>query len=487
MENGADSEKTFDFDIEFTMEKETLCAALGQMYGEALKDSSLKGKRRARQFVEVLFCWGFFGMIFSNATAGLCVALLLFWFCTYAWHVYGKSARKYEKLFEKGKMDEALLKPQTVRFGETGILQLGENREVFTGWKQFSWLLVFEDVFCLCSKNYKKYMILPGNAVGDKKADWAFGMALASSKMEKSPESASVSLAELMKGEYGREIFIRYCVKKGLREKQCHGREDSQKKESRKSNLHSFVVTIALVTLVMVVQGGRIAYKIVQSEKAGENSEGQTEEEFVFNPLDYPDYVSFERQLEVLKSLGILIPEEDAENYRKRIEQDEESRVYIEGYPYDSILEYTGGGIYDEDTEKMQYSGSVYYYYFEEYNDGQDYVYALEGISTLGQGEVTFTDIVLDADQADWEKGTGDISVFFTCGGHPYRFDTQVNYGWMDKGLITYLNEVLKNEGSEKQLYCLEDKWGVCLFYNTPEWADKFAEETGKTLTERIE
>ena len=67
----------------------------------------------------------------------------------------------------------------------------------------------------------------------------------------------------------------------------------------------------------------------------------------------------FDRQVEVIRSLGIEIPESDIANYQATLAEDEEARVYIEGFPYAEFLSYIGYGLYDSETDTLTYSDSV--------------------------------------------------------------------------------------------------------------------------------
>lgn len=213
------------------------------------------------------------------------------------------------------------------------------------------------------------------------------------------------------------------------------------------------------------------------------------DEDFVFDPRDYPDYMPIRKQIDVLTELGFEISPDAAEHYRNRMEGSELAKVYAEGYPYYMILSDMGKPNYDTDTwDFVGYSKQVYWFDFEGWDISEDYIEILEGVQTLAGEELAFVGMSENCDDVNWKKGSGTIRVTFWLNGHPYEYDAEVMNDWLDPGFIGFLNEVLETEKFKKRIYsCSDNGQGCILFYRDGDWAEEFTEKTGIELSREME
>ena len=71
----------------------------------------------------------------------------------------------------------------------------------------------------------------------------------------------------------------------------------------------------------------------------------------------------------------------------------------------------------------------------------------------------------------------------FCYNATPYTLKARMDGDWFDAGIFARFNAVLEKEENPKRLYVLFDGYqGSILFYNTPQWAEKFEQRTGLTL-----
>lgn len=213
------------------------------------------------------------------------------------------------------------------------------------------------------------------------------------------------------------------------------------------------------------------------------------DEDFVFDPRDYPDYMPIRKQIDVLTELGFEISPDAAEHYRNRMEGSELAKVYAEGYPYYMILSDMGKPNYDTDTwDFVGYSKQVYWFDFEGWDISEDYIEILEGVQTLAGEELAFVGMSENCDDVNWKNGSGTIRVTFWLNGHPYEYDAEVMNDWLDPGFIGFLNEVLETEKFKKRIYsCSDNGQGCILFYRDGDWAEEFTEKTGIELSREME
>lgn len=101
----------------------------------------------------------------------------------------------------------------------------------------------------------------------------------------------------------------------------------------------------------------------------------------------------------------------------------------------------------------------------------------------MSHGDLTIRNISTGDEKVNWKRGSGKLSVTFSCNGHPYTFTMRVMYDWLDESILTDINDMLAKEGIERQIYSCEDNGqGAILFYRDEEWAGKFQVMTGIPL-----
>lgn len=148
------------------------------------------------------------------------------------------------------------------------------------------------------------------------------------------------------------------------------------------------------------------------------------------------------------------------------------------------ILTHIGMGTTDFDAGTWTPSSDrVYAFDTEVFDIGQMYTLFLTGVQSISRGELTFTDIEEDLSGIDWDKGEGVRIVRFLCNGSPYQIEVETQNDWFDFAAISKMNEVFAREGLENRLWYTTDGYQECiLFYDTPQWAEKFSKHMGYSL-----
>lgn len=210
-------------------------------------------------------------------------------------------------------------------------------------------------------------------------------------------------------------------------------------------------------------------------------------EPYVFHPESYKNYVPLERQVTVLESLGFTMPEGAVEELERSLEEMPEGRVWVEGYPYTSLLTMIGMPEWDyEAWEVTKYPTQAYWFDWEGFDMSMEYVHILNGVNAMAGGDFVITDAQQEMSEADWEKGTGTVHVRFRIDGELYGFKMKLMNDWLDTNVIREINKALKDAGIEKRVYGMEDGGQGCiLIYRDGEWAKRFQRETGIKLQDR--
>ncbi|WP_310603741.1 hypothetical protein [Anaerosporobacter sp.] len=149
------------------------------------------------------------------------------------------------------------------------------------------------------------------------------------------------------------------------------------------------------------------------------------------------------------------------------------------------ILDSIGGGTFDYDSgEWTSTSDSVYSFDVEMFWVDKMYTQFLEGVSAITYyDDIRFTEIEEQTGLKDSETGKEIQRIRFRCNEKQYQYDAVVDNDWFDVGMIAYMNEVLKEHNSEKQLWVTSDGYQNCiLFYETAEWAKEFEKSMGYAL-----
>ncbi len=148
------------------------------------------------------------------------------------------------------------------------------------------------------------------------------------------------------------------------------------------------------------------------------------------------------------------------------------------------LLDNLAIGIREKETDELFcMSGQIYSFDMEGFGIEEMYTSFIEGLSKIVKDDFIFTDIEEDASRVDFESGTGIQTIRFQCNEKVCRYDANVEYDWFDTGMLTYMNQVIKECNTGKCLYVTSDGWQNCiLFYQTEEWAQHFQELLGITL-----
>lgn len=208
---------------------------------------------------------------------------------------------------------------------------------------------------------------------------------------------------------------------------------------------------------------------------------------YEFHPGAYKDYVPLEKQVEVLESLGFQIPETVVGELLKGMDEMPESRVWVEGYPYTSLLLMLGMPERDyEKWEMKSYPDQAYWFDWEGFDMSREYVYILNGVNAMADGELTITDARQEMSDADWEKGRGIIHLYFSVNGEPYEYNMKLENDWIDPDIIRNINDAFQTSGIEKRVYAMGDGGQGCiLLYGDKDWAKAFEKATGIKLETR--
>lgn len=198
-----------------------------------------------------------------------------------------------------------------------------------------------------------------------------------------------------------------------------------------------------------------------------------------------PDPVPLEEQVSVLRSLGFTVPEKMVESLYG-FQEDDNTASYVENYPYTWLL--TDLAWADEDEEWAEYfqdGAEVFWFDFEGWDISEDYIWILEGMRELCAGSILddVENIREDTANADWEKGTGTITVSLEWKGRERSWDMDVVSDWIDWHVLEIYNGLLKEDGIPERFYAAGDGGqGALVFYGNKEWALAFEKATGLEL-----
>lgn len=199
---------------------------------------------------------------------------------------------------------------------------------------------------------------------------------------------------------------------------------------------------------------------------------------------DVYERISLEEQVEVLKSLGLHVPEETAASVRNSME---EYGLYdlVEESPYTWLLTDMGAPTYDEEWNVTGYDDEVFWFDFEGFDISADYIDVLNGMLALAKESCLdgVTDIQEDMSDADWEKGRGTVTVSLCWKEQIYLYDMEMYNDWIDSEVLGIFNPLLEQEGSQRYFYATGDNGqGAIVFFCTSEWAEQFTQKTGLVL-----
>ncbi len=160
---------------------------------------------------------------------------------------------------------------------------------------------------------------------------------------------------------------------------------------------------------------------------------------------------------------------------------------------YPLLLSLIGMGEWDPETGEMTpYTDSFFAFDAEMFDIGGDYGTLLENVARISGGDIQIEDFRYSMDEAEEEKWIdgemATMQVEFALNGQACRFDAEQELDWLDCRIIDYVNEILRQSGSEKALWCMYDGGqGLVVFYDDAEWARMFERETGCALAATVE
>lgn len=99
------------------------------------------------------------------------------------------------------------------------------------------------------------------------------------------------------------------------------------------------------------------------------------------------------------------------------------------------------------------------------------YTIFVESVAEIAGDDLVFTNISEDTSKVDYESGTGTQTISFCCNGKSYQYDAIVYNDWFDVGMLTFMNDVISEQSSDKHLYVTGDGYQECIvFCRTEEW-----------------
>ncbi|HMV09527.1 MAG TPA: hypothetical protein PK325_09835 [Cyclobacteriaceae bacterium] len=179
---------------------------------------------------------------------------------------------------------------------------------------------------------------------------------------------------------------------------------------------------------------------------------------------------TFEEQLETFKHLGfILNPGIDTADITRWAGGHKE----FEDHPYQ--LMYQALGSINELEPWISLTNRCWDFDLEAIEDHGAYVYIMENISRITNGDLVFKDI---QDYVDIEEGKAWVS--FTCNGDNYKWDLRVDDDWTDGELFDKVQALAqKYKTNGKFTFFNTGGQDFVLGYHTPEELEKIRKATG--------
>lgn len=374
---------------------------------------------------------------------GILIRTLLFAGAVYYLFLYEGSSRQYLRAVERSRAYQTLLGPWTVRFYENRIYLRQNQTESVYGWTCLYETVEFDRLLLFCTEKHGQIFFLPKSALPDEM----------------------------------RKEFLSFCETKSIYTKY---QGSSVKRTQIPSFLKGMLLFLAAAAAAALLLGqkylpGYLENLVWVSEHPDNGG---------YWPPEPETYVSLDTQVEVLRELGLEIPEELTDALREQMESYEYGSLYTEGYPYVSLLSALGMPKRDTGTwEITEYSDQAYWFDFEGWDISTDYLEILKGVQAISGGEIVFTEMEENTDDVDWEKGTGTIQVSFLLNGRPCEYIARMEYDWIDPGFLTYLMKELAGMKTGKKLYaCSDHGQGCILFYREEAWAEEFVKRTGMLM-----
>lgn len=111
------------------------------------------------------------------------------------------------------------------------------------------------------------------------------------------------------------------------------------------------------------------------------------------------------------------------------------------------------------------------------------YTIFVNSVAEIAGDGLVFTDIAEDTSKVDYESGVGTQTISFCCNGKSYQYDAIVYNDWFDAGMLTFMNNVISEQSSDKHLYVTSDGYQECIvFCKTEDWVARLKNATGIIL-----
>lgn len=261
----------------------------------------------------------------------------------------------------------------------------------------------------------------------------------------------------------------------------CQNIKRKKVKNSKKSKVISNICNIILVIILFIA----ILFKYEQQENIRHSFEDENYNPNVINTNNNDK--SYEQLANILRELGIT-------NINNELitQLEDEWKEYPEDILIDKmalLLCTIGYGEYDYTTGKWTPSSNkVYSFDMECFDIDNMYQLLFEGISSIGEDELNFSNIIVDTSKVDFDRGIGTQTFQFDLNGKTHVLEGDYYNDWYDIEILDYLNEILENENKAKKLYFMGDGYqSFIVFYCDKEWADLFEEKTGYKLITKTE
>ncbi|MDE6737908.1 MAG: hypothetical protein K2K07_02285 [Lachnospiraceae bacterium] len=147
------------------------------------------------------------------------------------------------------------------------------------------------------------------------------------------------------------------------------------------------------------------------------------------------------------------------------------------------ILTYISTLLYDDTAAQPSEPRQFFSFDVECMDPDHMYTIFLNSVSEIAGEDLAITDIEEDTSKVDYESGTGVQTVTFNCNGKSYQYDAVVYNDWFDVKMLTFMNKVISEQNTGKNLYVTSDGYQECIvFYQTKDWAKRFNKSLGLHL-----
>lgn len=176
--------------------------------------------------------------------------------------------------------------------------------------------------------------------------------------------------------------------------------------------------------------------------------------------------VSAEEQLATLRKFGLIIPDEFA------------GQCFPCG-DYMPFLATLGWGKHDFEQKTWTPSSSQVYAFDGEvcFIETMYHIY-IQGLQSISEGELTFSDVETDFSHVDWDGPGGKVDVRCTINGIPFQYNAIFQGDWIDTNIRCAVNEHLAKLGISKRFFYTDGEQGEIIFFCAEDWAREFEEAT---------